>query len=1133
MKDGSAVRPLHPAASANEAERKKEIEAAIGSGLLRLFQSDFFDARLALHYLHLYPRNAAIESYVCNALRDYSEADAEFWMPQIVHLMVERGGSNLENLLIHQATHSDHMAILTLWQLQTYLTQGGRLSSTSSGAAEQLQRVYQRTQQILFGRQQPALLPQSEKSSPPIVNSHASAQSRPDKQPSQILTESTNTIRPQNPELLKRTMSPDSEESSIGFYKVDGSAPLVTPTTAGGADAGLEADDEDSPTGSMSASFSSSMEGGPSGNLHQAGADVFNPMKESVIFVDHAVADKLDAELSTSVIRTAYGRGSLAFESKASNAYTSMAESKFVSFPLSAPSIEEMGLGTAFNRGIKHSKNSKTVQSGSNQSGSDESNDSGRQSDVEWMLVNKPDYTYIEDPRMRYFHSQLQFIMTLADISDRLRSVPKAARQNALFGELSLINYNLPANVCIPLWCDGGSHDKHHHWIVRVPQGDGVTLNSADRVPYLLIVEIVDHLEDAVSDEPEDEPGFISEPETAISKLKRESSALASRASSLSLNNPDASTNSEENAEYYKSVINRRNHMSPTQSTPPSSIAAQQPAVATSSSSNLSQPGTPKRPHSRAMSTGSLLAATTAVDEYTQKMRTAAVMLAQLYQQQAAAAGSPGGSTPGSPSNMRLKHGGEGGAGNSTAAGVGGGSGGMKVDFEAIRHKLVQEMTVLEEKRLKALEEQRAAKAAAAGNSTLQRSVSDSTNVLPGVAGTGQDEALPEGIEAKLIAAQVTKDKDDPSAAVFKESWDAKCARIRAGSPYGRNPTWRMVSVIVKSGSDLRQEVLALQLIKEMDRIWKEEKVPVWVHYYRVMVTSDQGGLIETIQNAISIHSIKKEGYSKQLNQPGVAYSLYDYFLQEFGAPASKKFLKAQDAFMRSLAGYSIICYLLQIKDRHNGNILIDKDGHSIHIDFGFMLSNSPGNMGFELAPFKLPQEFVDILGGTRSLVFKQYRALCKEAFLALRKRWNMIVGLVEIMEKDSVLPCFTGTSVKPSQTPSAPSTPQPPSSSSSLFSFLGSGGREVITSSTHFGETPPESTNAHYSGSGINPNNKPINVGSNPALPVSMKLKERFSLGMTENQVGDFVDRLVDSSTNSIMTKLYDAFQWYSNGVL
>ena len=53
--------------------------------------------------------------------------------------------------------------------------------------------------------------------------------------------------------------------------------------------------------------------------------------------------------------------------------------------------------------------------------------------------------------------------------------------------------------------------------------------------------------------------------------------------------------------------------------------------------------------------------------------------------------------------------------------------------------------------------------------------------------------------------------------------------------------------------------------------------------------------------------------------------------------------------FMNSLAGYSIVCYLMQIKDRHNGNILVDRQGHVVHIDFGFMLSNSPGsNMNFE-----------------------------------------------------------------------------------------------------------------------------------------------------------------------------------------
>jgi len=45
-----------------------------------------------------------------------------------------------------------------------------------------------------------------------------------------------------------------------------------------------------------------------------------------------------------------------------------------------------------------------------------------------------------------------------------------------------------------------------------------------------------------------------------------------------------------------------------------------------------------------------------------------------------------------------------------------------------------------------------------------------------------------------------------------------------------------------------------------------------------------------------------------------------------------------------------------QVKDRHNANILVDKQGHLIHIDFGFMLGTSPAGVKFEAAPFKLTQ---------------------------------------------------------------------------------------------------------------------------------------------------------------------------------
>lgn len=94
----------------------------------------------------------------------------------------------------------------------------------------------------------------------------------------------------------------------------------------------------------------------------------------------------------------------------------------------------------------------------------------------------------------------------------------------------------------------------------------------------------------------------------------------------------------------------------------------------------------------------------------------------------------------------------------------------------------------------------------------------------------------------------------------------------------------------------------------------------------------------------------------------------------------NEEYKKAIQNFISSLAAYSLVCYFLQIKDRHNGNILIDDKGHLIHIDFGFMLSNAPGKgIQFEKAPFKLTNEFVEVIGGVQSSNFSKFRKLlCK-----------------------------------------------------------------------------------------------------------------------------------------------------------
>lgn len=239
------------------------------------------------------------------------------------------------------------------------------------------------------------------------------------------------------------------------------------------------------------------------------------------------------------------------------------------------------------------------------------------------------------------------------------------------------------------------------------------------------------------------------------------------------------------------------------------------------------------------------------------------------------------------------------------------------------------------------------------------------------------------------------------SAAVFGERWQDRKERVQRESPYGHLPGWTLKPVIVKSGDDCRQELLAVQVMSTFQAIFQEAGLPLWLRPYEILVTSTHSSLIEAVPDAPSIHSAK--------SRMPRGTSLRGHFVNRYGK-GTPAFRAAQRNFVESMAAYSIVTFVLQLKDRHNGNILLADEGHIIHIDFSFMLSNSPGGINFEGAPFKLTRELLEVMDsdaeGTPSDAFNYYKVLTIQGFLAARKHADRLVQLVEMMAHTGC-PCF------------------------------------------------------------------------------------------------------------------------------
>lgn len=135
----------------------------------------------------------------------------------------------------------------------------------------------------------------------------------------------------------------------------------------------------------------------------------------------------------------------------------------------------------------------------------------------------------------------------------------------------------------------------------------------------------------------------------------------------------------------------------------------------------------------------------------------------------------------------------------------------------------------------------------------------------------------------------------------FGEPWSDIISKIKSRSIYSNIPSYNVKAFIPKSNDDLRQESLTMQILKLFDKIFKQNKIPLKIRTYDIIITSLNSGLIEYIPNTISIDALKKKiGNKIYLNT----------FFRIFFAD---NFEEAQKNFCESLAAYSLITFILNI----------------------------------------------------------------------------------------------------------------------------------------------------------------------------------------------------------------------------
>ncbi|KAG7281725.1 hypothetical protein CRUP_027797 [Coryphaenoides rupestris] len=222
------------------------------------------------------------------------------------------------------------------------------------------------------------------------------------------------------------------------------------------------------------------------------------------------------------------------------------------------------------------------------------------------------------------------------------------------------------------------------------------------------------------------------------------------------------------------------------------------------------------------------------------------------------------------------------------------------------------------------------------------------------------------------------------------------------------DPLGEEINVMFKVGEDLRQDMLALQMIRIMDRIWLQEGLDLRMVNFKCISTGKDKGMVELVPSSDTLRKIQVEyGVTGSFKDKPLAEWLRKY------NPAEDEYDKASENFIYSCAGCCVATYVLGICDRHNDNIMLRSTGHMFHIDFGKFLGHAQmfGSFKRDRTPFVLTSDMAYVInGGERPTSrFQLFVDLCSQAYNLIRKHSGLFLNLLSLMTS-SGLPELSGS---------------------------------------------------------------------------------------------------------------------------